>query len=80
VVQPEVTHAIEKADGAGQRRRALRHKAPLAIRDPPPLIFPYRAGLSFVAALRWRQLSASTRRTKPLKSTEQIIHPEYPRR
>jgi hypothetical protein len=51
-------------------------RAPLAIRDS--LIFPYRAGLGFVAALRhhqpWRAVDAAYAR--PPKSTEQVLHPE----
>jgi hypothetical protein len=51
-------------------------RAPLAIREA--MIFPYRAGLAFVAALRrrksWRAVDAAFRR--PPRSTEQILHPE----
>ncbi|HET9623363.1 MAG TPA: hypothetical protein VFP84_18445, partial [Kofleriaceae bacterium] len=51
-------------------------RAPLAIRDS--LIFPYRAGLGFVAALRhhqpWRAVDAAYAR--PPRSTEQVLHPE----
>src|SRR5205085_2660255 len=50
--------------------------APLAIREA--LIFPYKNGLSFVAALRrrnpWSAVDAAF--AKPPKSTEQIMHPE----
>ncbi len=72
---PEVTHAIEKAMTVPGNGDAL-DKAPLAIRDA--LIFPYRAGLSFVAALRRRQpwSAVDAAYAKPPKSTEQIIHPE----
>ena len=72
---PEVASAIEKAmtvPGNGDRL----DKAPLAIREA--LIFPYRAGLSFVAALRrrqpWTAVDAAYR--KPPSSTEHILHPE----
>ena len=50
--------------------------APLALREA--MMFPYRAGFVFVAALRrrqtWRAVDAAFRR--PPKSTEQILHPE----
>jgi len=51
-------------------------KAPLAVREG--LIFPYQAGLSFVAALRRRQpwSAVDAAYAKPPKSTEQILHPE----
>ncbi|MEO8700364.1 MAG: hypothetical protein ABI867_09985 [Kofleriaceae bacterium] len=72
---PQIADAIEKAmatpgnDGID--------KAPVAIREA--MIFPYRAGFSFVAALRRRQPwtavdTAFT--TKPPRSTEQIMHPD----
>jgi hypothetical protein len=51
-------------------------RAPVAIREA--LIFPYRAGFTFVAALRrrqpWSAVDAAFR--KPPTSTEQIIHPD----
>ena len=51
-------------------------RAPLAVRES--LVFPYRAGFSFVAALRrrepWAAVDAAFKR--PPRSTEQIIHPE----
>ena len=51
-------------------------KAPLAIREA--MVFPYREGFAFVAALRrrkpWSAIDAAFRR--PPKSTEQILHPE----
>ena len=72
---PDVTQAIEKAMTVPGNGDAL-DKAPLAIRDS--LIFPYRAGLSFVAALRRRQpwSAVDAAYVKPPSSTEQIIHPE----
>ncbi len=72
---PEVTQAIEKAMTVPGNGDAL-DKAPLAIRDS--LIFPYRAGLSFVAALRRRQpwSAVDAAYAKPPTSTEQIMHPE----
>ena len=72
---PDVTKAIEKAMTIPGNGDAL-DKAPLAIRDS--LIFPYRAGLSFVAALRRRQpwSAVDAAYANPPTSTEQIIHPE----
>ena len=72
---PEVTQAIEKAMTVPGNGDAL-DKAPLAIRDS--LIFPYKAGLSFVAALRRRQpwSAIDAAYAKPPTSTEQIMHPE----
>ena len=50
--------------------------APLAVREL--LLFPYRAGFAFVAALRrtqpWSAIDAAFER--PPRSTEQILHPE----
>ncbi len=51
-------------------------KAPLAVREA--MLFPYRAGFSFVAALRknqpWSAVDAAYKR--PPRSTEQILHPD----
>jgi hypothetical protein len=51
-------------------------KAPLAIRES--MVFPYRAGLAFVAALRRRQswTAVDAAFAHPPRSTEQIMHPE----
>ena len=72
---PEVAASIEKAMSVPGNGDGL-DKAPLAIREG--LIFPYRAGLSFVAALRRRQpwSAVDAAFAKPPRSTEQIIHPE----
>lgn len=60
------------AGGGGE----LLDQAPLAIREG--MIFPYRAGVGFVAALRrhqpWSKVDAAFKR--PPVSTEQILHPE----
>ncbi len=71
---PQVAAAIEKAmvtPGNGGIDRA-----PFAIREA--MIFPYRAGFGFVAALRrrkpWSAVDAAFAR--PPRSTEQILHPE----
>lgn len=54
----------------------LLDHAPLAVREA--LLFPYRAGFSFVASLRrkssWAAIDAAFKR--PPRSTEQILHPE----
>ena len=51
-------------------------KAPLALRES--MLFPYREGFAFVAALRrkkpWSAVDAVFKR--PPRSTEQILHPE----
>lgn len=51
-------------------------KAPLVVREE--MLFPYRDGFAFVAALRrhrpWSAVDAAFRR--PPRSTEQILHPE----
>jgi len=51
-------------------------KAPLAIREV--MLFPYREGFAFVAALRrkkpWSAVDAAFKR--PPRSTEQILHPD----
>lgn len=72
---PAVAARIEQEMTAPVNGEGL-DKAPLAIREM--LIFPYRAGLSFVAALRrhrpWSAIDAAFR--NPPRSTEQILHPE----
>lgn len=51
-------------------------KAPLAVREV--MLFPYRNGFAFVAALRrhkpWSAVNAAFKR--PPRSTEQILHPD----
>ena len=51
-------------------------QAPLAVREA--MLFPYRAGFAFVAALRhahpWSAVDAAFKR--PPRSTEQILHPD----
>ena len=72
---PQMTDAIEKAMAVPGNGDSL-DKAPIAIREA--LIFPYRAGFTFVAALRrrqpWSAVDAAFK--KPPTSTEQIMHPE----
>ena len=72
---PQIALAIEKAmavPGGGDKLDL----APLAIREA--LMFPYRAGLAFVASLRrrqpWSAVDAAFK--KPPRSTEQVLHPE----
>jgi len=72
---PEFAEAIEKAMSVPGANDSL-DRAPVAIRES--MIFPYRSGLTFVAALRrrqpWSAVDAAFR--KPPTSTEQILHPE----
>lgn len=72
---PQVADALEKSmsvPGAGDSL----DKAPIVLRES--LIFPYRSGLTFVAALRRRQpwSAVDAAFIKPPRSTEQILHPE----
>ena len=71
---PQVAESIEKSMAVPGDEGI--DKAPLAIREA--MLFPYRAGFSFVAALRRRQPWAAVDAAfaRPPKSTEQIIHPE----
>ncbi len=73
---PEIATAIEKgmsAPGAGSDNL---DRAPLVIREA--MMFPYRAGFGFIAALRRRQpwSAVDAAFARPPRSTEQIIHPE----
>ena len=72
---PEIADAIAKAMTTPGTDDSL-DKAPLALREA--MIFPYREGFSFVAALRrnrpWSAVDGAFKR--PPRSTEQIIHPE----
>src|SRR5262249_31240267 len=77
---PEVAAAIDKMmeqgmTCAGECAGAF-DRAPLAVREQ--MIFPYRAGFRFVAALRHRQTWAAVDAAykKPPRSTEQVMHPE----
>ncbi len=64
------------ACAAGSACAGAFERAPFAVREQ--LVFPYRAGFRFVAALRhrqsWSAVDAAYR--KPPRSTEQILHPE----
>ncbi|MCW5802383.1 MAG: hypothetical protein KIT31_08350 [Deltaproteobacteria bacterium] len=72
---PHVADAIEKAMSVPGNGDAL-DKAPIVIRES--MIFPYRSGFTFVAALRrrspWSAVDAAFAR--PPASTEQVLHPE----
>ena len=72
---PEIADAIAKAMATPGQGDSL-DKAPLALREA--MIFPYREGFSFVAALRRRQPWAAVDAAfvRPPRSTEQIIHPD----
>ncbi len=71
---PDVAKVIDKAMGVPGHDKLDR--APLAVRET--MLFPYRAGLGFVAHLRrrqpWRAIDAAFK--KPPASTEHILHPE----
>jgi len=72
---PAVAAMIEKSMSVPETGDNL-DKAPLAIREA--MVFPYRAGFAFVAALRRRQpwSAVDAAFARPPKSTEQILHPE----
>lgn len=72
---PEIADAIAKAMATPGQGDSL-DKAPLALREA--MIFPYREGFSFVAALRRRQPwgAVDAAFARPPRSTEQIIHPD----
>src|SRR6185436_3882028 len=69
--------SIEKAMSVPGGAGDSLDKAPVAIRES--MIFPYRSGLTFVAALRrrqpWSAVDAAFK--NPPASTEQILHPDH---
>ena len=71
---PEIASMIEKSMSAVGSEDIDR--APLAIREA--MLFPYRAGFGFIAALRRRQpwSAVDAAYARPPRSTEQILHPE----
>jgi hypothetical protein len=73
---PEIATAIEKAMSAPGVGNDSIDRAPVAIREA--MLFPYRAGFGFIAALRRRQpwSAVDAAFARPPKSTEQILHPE----
>jgi hypothetical protein len=73
---PEIAVAIEKAMSAPGVGNDSIDRAPLAIREG--MLFPYRAGFAFIAALRRRQpwSAVDAAFARPPKSTEQVLHPE----
>lgn len=72
---PEIAAKLVDAMDAAPKGDAL-DRTPLVLREA--MMFPYRAGFAFVAALRrrhpWSAVDAAFKR--PPRSTEQIIHPE----
>ena len=72
---PDMSAMIEKALATSGGDDKL-DKAPLVVRES--MIFPYREGFAFVAALRRRQPWSAVDNAfrRPPRSTEQIIHPE----
>ncbi|HEY0481340.1 MAG TPA: hypothetical protein VGD37_27680 [Kofleriaceae bacterium] len=73
---PEIAVAIEKAMSAPGLGNDSIDRAPLAIREA--MLFPYRAGFGFIAALRRRQpwSAVDAAFARPPRSTEQVLHPE----
>src|SRR5262245_35664458 len=73
---PEIATAIEKSMSAPGMGNDGIDRAPLAIREA--MLFPYRAGFGFIAALRRRQpwSAVDAAFVRPPKSTEQILHPD----
>jgi hypothetical protein len=73
---PAIAVAIQKAMSAPGVGNESIDRAPLAIREA--MLFPYRAGFGFIAALRRRQpwSAVDAAFARPPRSTEQIIHPE----
>jgi hypothetical protein len=71
---PEIATMIENSMSATGTEDIDR--APLAIREA--MVFPYRAGFGFIAALRRRQpwSAVDAAYARPPRSTEQVIHPE----
>src|SRR5215468_1969894 len=73
---PMIATAIEKSMSAPGLASDGIDRAPLAIREA--MLFPYRAGFGFIAALRRRQpwSAVDAAFARPPRSTEQILHPE----
>lgn len=73
---PEAATAVIQAMGEPEAKVDSLDASPLAIREE--MLFPYRDGFAFVAALRrtkpWSAIDAAFRR--PPRSTEQILHVE----
>jgi hypothetical protein len=71
---PEIATMIENTMAATGTEDIDR--APLAIREA--MLFPYRAGFGFIAALRRRQpwSAVDAAYARPPRSTEQVLHPE----
>ena len=73
---PKIAAAMMQGMSAPSAGNEVIDRAPLAVREA--MMFPYSAGLGFVAALRrhhpWSKINAAFAR--PPRSTEQILHPE----
>ncbi len=73
---PEAAGAVLAAMAEPGPTKDSLDRAPLAIREE--MVFPYRDGFAFVAALRrthpWSAIDHAYRR--PPRSTEQILHPD----
>jgi hypothetical protein len=73
---PEAADAVVQAMGTPEGGKDSLDAAPLAIRED--MLFPYRDGFAFVAALRrtqpWSAIDRAFKR--PPRSTEQILHVE----
>ena len=73
---PGLATAIEKSMSVPGTGDDKLDRAPIAIREA--MLFPYRAGFGFVAALRRRQpwSAVDAAFARPPRSTEQVLHPE----
>jgi hypothetical protein len=73
---PDLAAAIDKSMSVPGTGNDQIDRVPLAIREA--MLFPYRAGIGFVAALRRRQpwSAVDAAFARPPRSTEQILHPE----
>ncbi len=71
----EVVRLLTAGMSVDQGGSQLIDRAPVALREA--MLFPYRAGVGFVAALRkgrpWTAVDAAF--TRPPRSTEQVLHP-----
>lgn len=71
----EVVRLLTAGMNVEQGGTQLIDKAPVALREA--MLFPYRSGVAFVAALRkgrpWSAVDAAF--TRPPRTTEQVLHP-----
>ena len=77
LMQASVTGGAAADGGPDGAQGQLLDRAPLALREQ--MIFPYQAGVGFVAALRktqpWKKVDEVVTK-RPPASTEQIMHPD----